>query len=141
MNKPTKKILYFITKSNWGGTQKYVYDLATNLVINSDEIISNHTTLTTGDDGLALDSASKSKLFYNFEVVVYAGLSGNSNILFEKIDEFNSKVATVGRHLGMVKKGSLNKIRTARLNLHNDFNIWKSFFNLFEFYKILKSVL
>ena len=26
-----KKILYVITKSNWGGAQKYVYDLATNL--------------------------------------------------------------------------------------------------------------
>ena len=26
-----KKILYLITKSNWGGAQRYVYDLATNL--------------------------------------------------------------------------------------------------------------
>ena len=26
-----KKILYVITKSNWGGAQRYVYDLATNL--------------------------------------------------------------------------------------------------------------
>jgi len=26
-----KKILYIITKSNWGGAQRYVYDLATNL--------------------------------------------------------------------------------------------------------------
>ena len=26
-----KKILYVITKSNWGGAQHYVYDLATNL--------------------------------------------------------------------------------------------------------------
>jgi hypothetical protein len=25
------KILYVITKSNWGGAQRYVYDLATNL--------------------------------------------------------------------------------------------------------------
>ena len=30
-NKKTKKILYIITKSNWGGAQRYVYDLATNL--------------------------------------------------------------------------------------------------------------
>jgi glycosyltransferase involved in cell wall biosynthesis len=27
----TKKVLYLITKSNWGGAQKYVFDLATNL--------------------------------------------------------------------------------------------------------------
>jgi glycosyltransferase involved in cell wall biosynthesis len=26
-----KKIIYFITKSNWGGAQKYVFDLATNI--------------------------------------------------------------------------------------------------------------
>src|SRR3989344_7506650 len=26
-----KKILYVVTKSNWGGAQKYVYDLATSL--------------------------------------------------------------------------------------------------------------
>jgi glycosyltransferase involved in cell wall biosynthesis len=28
MNKPQKKILYVITKANWGGAQRYVYDLA-----------------------------------------------------------------------------------------------------------------
>ena len=26
-----KKILFIITKSNWGGAQRYVYDLATSL--------------------------------------------------------------------------------------------------------------
>jgi glycosyltransferase involved in cell wall biosynthesis len=32
MDSPTKrKILFVITKSNWGGAQRYVYDLATNL--------------------------------------------------------------------------------------------------------------
>lgn len=30
VNKP-RKIIYLITKSNWGGAQRYVYDLATNL--------------------------------------------------------------------------------------------------------------
>ncbi|MDO8408423.1 MAG: glycosyltransferase [bacterium] len=28
---PTHKVLFVITKSNWGGAQRYVYDLATNL--------------------------------------------------------------------------------------------------------------
>ncbi|MEK7480136.1 MAG: glycosyltransferase [Patescibacteria group bacterium] len=28
---PRKKVLFFITKATWGGAQKYVYDLATNL--------------------------------------------------------------------------------------------------------------
>ena len=26
-----KKVLFLITKSNWGGAQRYVFDLATNL--------------------------------------------------------------------------------------------------------------
>lgn len=34
-----KKILYLITKSNWGGAQKYVYDLATNLPQDSYESV------------------------------------------------------------------------------------------------------
>ncbi len=100
------KILYFITKSNWGGTQRYVYDLATNLNKHTDNNFSNGETVP------------------KFDIKIYAGLSGNSNILFEKIEEFN--------------KNNLNKIETKKLNLHNDFNIWKSFLNLFEFYNILK---
>lgn len=30
-NPHTKKVLFLITKSNWGGAQRYIYDLATNL--------------------------------------------------------------------------------------------------------------
>ncbi len=104
MNKPKPKILYFITKSNWGGAQKYVYDLAT-----SEALLSQ------------------------FEVKIYAGISGNSNILFEKIEE-NPLTTTWSS-----PRGALDAtIKTARLNLHNDFNIWKSLLNLFEFYEILK---
>jgi len=33
-----KRILYVITKSNWGGAQRYVYDLATNLPKNEFEV-------------------------------------------------------------------------------------------------------
>jgi glycosyltransferase involved in cell wall biosynthesis len=36
---PKKKILYVITKSNWGGAQRYVYDLATNLPKEKFEVI------------------------------------------------------------------------------------------------------
>ncbi len=129
------KILYFITKSNWGGAQRYIYDLATNL----NKLSESNTNII------------------DYDIKIYAGLSGNSNILFEKIEEFNSKsektynidknnsmVAACGRHHGIVeekpkaKKSIKNKIETKRLNLHNDFNILKSIKNLFEFYKILK---
>ncbi len=36
--KPKKKLLYLITKSNWGGAQKYVYELATSSLRNEYEI-------------------------------------------------------------------------------------------------------
>ena len=41
-----KKILYCITKSNWGGAQRYVYDLATNLPKDKYE-----TAVVLGGDG------------------------------------------------------------------------------------------
>jgi len=34
-----KKIAYVITKSNWGGAQRYVYDLATNVPKNTFDVI------------------------------------------------------------------------------------------------------
>lgn len=36
---PKKKILYVITKSNWGGAQRYVYDLAVNLPKEQFEVV------------------------------------------------------------------------------------------------------
>ncbi|MEM9336939.1 MAG: hypothetical protein AAGA35_03730 [Patescibacteria group bacterium] len=30
-NERRTKIIFFITKSNWGGAQRYVFDIATNL--------------------------------------------------------------------------------------------------------------
>jgi len=39
MTSDKKKILYFITKSNWGGAQKYVYDLATALTDTHDILV------------------------------------------------------------------------------------------------------
>ncbi len=39
MNQPArKKVLFVITKSNWGGAQRYVYDLATNLPADQFEV-------------------------------------------------------------------------------------------------------
>ena len=39
MDTPRKKILYIITKSVWGGAQKYVYDLATHLPPEEFEVV------------------------------------------------------------------------------------------------------
>lgn len=46
MTNHRKKVLFLITKSNWGGAQRYVYDLATNL--NKDEF---ETVVALGGDG------------------------------------------------------------------------------------------
>lgn len=46
----TMKILYVITKSNWGGAQRYVYDLATNLAPQGHEI-----SVALGGNGLLSD--------------------------------------------------------------------------------------
>ena len=97
------KILYFITKSNWGGAQRHVYDLATSQLVLS-----------------------------SFDVKIYAGKSGIDNKLFDKIEIFNN-----GNHAN--DNNITNKyIKTEHINLENNFNIYKSFLNLFEIYKILK---
>ena len=47
MEKPRTKILYIITKSVWGGAQKYVYDLATHLPSKDFDV-----AVAAGGDGL-----------------------------------------------------------------------------------------
>lgn len=60
-----KKIIYLITKSNWGGAQKYVYDLATNLPREDYEVV-----VATGGTG---------------------GLGATTGILVDKLKEKNIK--------------------------------------------------
>ena len=48
--KSTRKILFIITKSVWGGAQKYVYDLAVNLPKDRFEI-----TVAGGGHGIMAD--------------------------------------------------------------------------------------
>jgi len=51
MGKNTKKkVLFLITKSNWGGAQRYVYDLATNLDYEKFEPV-----VALGGDGILAD--------------------------------------------------------------------------------------
>lgn len=48
------KILYVITKSNWGGAQRYVYDLATSLATQNNEV-----SVALGGNGLLSDKLKK----------------------------------------------------------------------------------
>jgi len=56
-----KKILYIITKSSWGGAQRYVYDLATNLPPERFDVVvaAGHPAATSGgrinNDGLLFE--------------------------------------------------------------------------------------
>lgn len=52
-----KKILYVITKSNWGGAQRYVFDLATNLPKERFD-----TVVVTGGRGLLTEKLVQSKI-------------------------------------------------------------------------------
>ncbi len=45
-----KKVLFLITKSNWGGAQRYVYDLTTNLDHNQFEPV-----VALGGDGILIE--------------------------------------------------------------------------------------
>ena len=51
-----KKLLFVITKSNWGGAQRYVFDLATNLTAEFDCMVA------AGGDGLLLERLREKKI-------------------------------------------------------------------------------
>jgi len=55
-NNKKKKILYVITKSNWGGAQNYVHSLATNLSENYETVVAH------GGDGLMCKKLDQSKI-------------------------------------------------------------------------------
>lgn len=64
-NNNRKKIMFLITKSNWGGAQRYVYDLATNLDKNKYEPV-----VALGGDGTLKDMLDANGV----RVVLIAGL-------------------------------------------------------------------
>ncbi|AKM83721.1 TPA: hypothetical protein DCZ46_03845 [Candidatus Campbellbacteria bacterium] len=55
-NNDNKKILYVITKSNWGGAQKYVYDLASNISSEYKPIVVH------GGNGLMCEKLDEAKI-------------------------------------------------------------------------------
>lgn len=69
MNTPApKKVLFVITKSNWGGAQKYVYDLATNVSRGQFEVVvalggTGETGASTGILALRLREAGVRTIF------------------------------------------------------------------------------
>ncbi len=72
MATPKVKILYVITKSNWGGAQRYVFDLATNLPKDTFEPI-----VVTGGDGALAEKLKRSEI----KVITLPTLQKNNNFL------------------------------------------------------------
>lgn len=108
-----KKILYLITKSNWGGAQRYVYDLATNIPHSDYNVI-----VAVGGNGILAEKLRQN----NIKTISINGLQRNINIL-EDIKVFfvlyklfkNEKPNIV--HLNSSKIGGLGALaaRVARV--------------------------
>lgn len=69
-----KKILYVITKSVWGGAQRYVYDLATSLPKDRFEAV-----ILTGEDGPLIEKLEQQQV----RVIRFPGITKNINIFQE----------------------------------------------------------
>lgn len=77
---PKKKILYLITKSNWGGAQRYVYDLATHLPKNEYDVV-----VACGGSGELTERLFESKI----RTVSISALNRDMNIAHEVVVFFS----------------------------------------------------
>jgi len=68
-----KKIIFAITKSNWGGAQRYVYDLATHLKTDNEVIV------ISGVSGMLTDSLNKQSI----RTIIIPELARDVNFLKE----------------------------------------------------------
>mgnify|MGYP005675724777 FL=1 len=66
-----KKVLFLITKSNWGGAQRYVYDLATALPKDRFDV-----SVALGGDGQLIDNLESK----NIKTIKIAGLQRDISI-------------------------------------------------------------
>lgn len=108
-----KKILYIITKSNWGGAQRYVFDLATNLPKNQFE-----TIVACGGNGLLIEKLEKSGI----RVIKIPYLERNINIMKEVLSLFSlwkifKKEKPDIIHLNSSKVGGLGALAAQTYNL------------------------
>lgn len=88
--KTTTKILFVITKSNWGGAQRYVFDLATGLNNSPTPVIAS---LPTGQAGPTIDQASTPEAtspHYDISVAL-----GGNGILADKLRAKNIRAISI----------------------------------------------
>ena len=108
-----KKILYVITKSNWGGAQRYVFDLATNLPKDQFE-----TIVACGGSGPLFQKLSENGI----RTISIPHLKRNINIMKEVLSLFSlwqilKKEKPDIIHLNSSKVGGLGAIAARTYNL------------------------
>ena len=101
-----QKILYLITKSNWGGAQRYVYDLATNLPKEKFDI-----SVVAGGSGPLIQKLNEAKI----RTIVFAQLSRDIRT-FDDIKTFFMLISLFRKerpdiiHLNSSKIGGLGSV-------------------------------
>jgi glycosyltransferase involved in cell wall biosynthesis len=107
MTHPTrKKILFLITKSNWGGAQRYVFDLANNLPSDQFDV-----SVATGGDGMLVEKLQHAGL----KVHLLKDLKRDVSVISE-IKVFFSLLKLIQKerpdilHLNSSKAGALGAI-------------------------------
>ncbi|MBI3633496.1 MAG: glycosyltransferase family 4 protein [Candidatus Vogelbacteria bacterium] len=101
-----KKILFVITKSNWGGAQKYVFELATNLPKDKFDV-----TVVLGGNGVLVNKLQKEHI----KTITLSSLERNINffkefvVLFDLIKVFRREKPNI-IHLNSSKIGGLGAL-------------------------------
>lgn len=122
MNQTRRKILYIITKSNWGGAQRHVFDLASNLPKSKFEPI-----VAAGGNGplheKLREAGIRSIPIESLERDIKTSKEASSFITFWRLIQ-NEKPAII--HLHSPKAGGLGAL-TARL--HNTYSLFLHLLN------------
>lgn len=101
-----KKVLILITKSNWGGAQKYVFDLATNIPKDAYEV-----TVMAGSEGIMIEKLKESgvKSFGNLAIGRDISIWKDFRAFFELISILRKQRPDV-LHLNSSKIGGLGAL-------------------------------
>jgi glycosyltransferase involved in cell wall biosynthesis len=100
------KVLILITKSNWGGAQRYVYDLATNLPKDKFDV-----EVMSGGNGILIDNLIQSGINANGDLPVKRDVSifEDINVFFKLFNLFRTKRPYV-LHLNSSKIGGIGAL-------------------------------
>jgi len=110
-----KKILYVITKSNWGGAQRYVYDLATNLPKEEFDV-----AVALGGDGLLANKLRESgtMIYHSKFLGRDIALGADIKSFFELLKLFKAEKPDIV-HLNSSKAGGVGALAARIAGVQN----------------------